>query len=497
MALGHGQARAARLEHHRLLVGPLGHERAPGRRGAHPGVQDAQQPLAARHAAEVGAADLDHRRRAVRGRGHVQVGPQGVRLVRRPGLPARHHPRRLRPGPGQEEQHQPGQPVSAERERGGDAEVAAATAPAGPEQVAVAGRAAAADRAVGRDDLHRLQRVTGQPVGPGQHPGPAAEGEAGHPHRRARAARHGQAMRGEPVVQVDQVQAGADPDRLPLPDLERVHRGHVHHEPGRAGPPRVAVPAGPGRDGQPELADEGQAGTHVAGAGAVRDAGWLLPVEPRVEEFLRGRVDPHPRADQLVRGQRTAERLPVPGPRAGLGRRAPRVTAAEYPGQRDGARRHPGQRQDAAPVRPGLRILARPAAFRGPVALPGTPALPAPLVVAGPKVSPRRGAEARLVMLRPGFAAHGCPQFPRHVHPRRAPAGATRAPDTYTDAKYHALVVSSHGAPAGLRRGKEFDLLNQSGLCLTYSTIERLRGRRRESPGGGRRHRDRVSAQRG
>ena len=430
MALGHGQVRAARLEHHRLLVGPLGDERLPGRRGTDPPVQHAQQPLAARHAAQVGAADLDDRCPAALRRRHVQVGPQGIRLVGSPRLPARHHLGRLGPGPGQEEHHQPGQAVGAERERGGDTEVAAAPAPAGPEQVAVAGRAAVADHAVRRDDLHRLQGVAGQPEGPAQHPDPAAEGEAGHAHRGAGAARHGQAARGEPVVQVDQVQAGADADRLPAAHLERVHRGHVHHEPGRAGcagPARIAVPARPGRDRQPELPDEGQAGAHVAGAGAVRDAGRPLVVEPRVEEFLRCRVDPHPRADQLVRGQRGAERHPVIDPRAGQRGCGRVVAAAQHPRQRDGARHSPGQRQEAAPGQPRIRGEA--------------------FVCGDVDVHECSPASPPALLLPP----------PAGLSP-----GAASGPDTCTDAKYHTLVVYDHIAPAGCRCGKEFDLLKQS-----------------------------------
>ena len=46
-------------------------------------------------------------------------------------------------------------------------------------------------------------------MSPGQHPEPAAQGEAGHAHCGARPARHRQALRGEPVVHVNQLQAGA------------------------------------------------------------------------------------------------------------------------------------------------------------------------------------------------------------------------------------------------------------------------------------------------
>ncbi len=227
------------------------------------------------------------------------------------------------------------------------------------------------------------------------------------------------------------MQAGADPDRLPPPDPERVHRGDVHHEPRRARPARVAVAAGPGRDRQPELADEGQAGAHVTGAGAVGDAGRPLPVEPRVEQLLGHRVDPHPRPDQLVGGQGAAERLPVPDPRARLRRRGRAVTPAEHPGQRDRPRCRPGQREEAAPVRTALPI-------------PGGP----------PQVPPRPGAGACPVVIRPDFAVHGCPQFrllcSRRIPGHGSPVGATRWPGTHIQTPDITLWL---GAVTARRRG--------------------------------------------
>ena len=137
--------------------------------------------------------------------------------------------RRLRPGPGQGEEHRLRGRHRAERERGHHAEVPAAAALAGPEQVSVLVRVGGGGehRAVRRDDLQRLKVVAGQPVGPGGHPDAAAERQAGDADGRAGAARHRAALGREAVVEVDEPGARADRrgragygDRLEVADVD-------------------------------------------------------------------------------------------------------------------------------------------------------------------------------------------------------------------------------------------------------------------------------------
>ena len=242
----------------------------------------------------------------------MQVGPELVRPVRRPGLPARHHPRRLRPRPGQVEGARRRRRRGPERERGDHAEVPAAAALTGPEQVAVLLRAGVdvQHRSVGGDDLHLLQAVAGQTVGPRGHADAAAERQPGDADGRAGPARHRPVLGRQRVVEVDQPGAGAD------------HRGraghghgpevlHVDDQPaGVAGVAAVAVPAGPGGERDLELAHERDARRHVVRALHVGDAGRALPVEPRVEQQAVGVVGGLARPDQGP-GQIAGERGPV------------------------------------------------------------------------------------------------------------------------------------------------------------------------------------------
>ena len=260
-------------------------------------------------AAQVGTAHLDARDRAARGRGKVQVGPERVRGVRRPGLPGGDHPGGLRPRPGQEEQDDLPDRIGAEGERGNHAEVAATPAAAGPEQVRVLAGTTRPDLAVGRDDLQRLHVVAGQAVGAGHHPDAAAQGEAGDADRRAGPARHPAAVRRQPVVEVDQPGPRADGGGAPA-DVHPGHPGHVDDQAAGRGPARVAVPATPGRDRDAELAHEGQAGRYVVRVAAIRDAGRMQRVESRVEQPLGHGVGGLTRTDQGA-GQVVAEGGPV------------------------------------------------------------------------------------------------------------------------------------------------------------------------------------------
>ena len=253
-------------------------------------------------------------------------------------------------------------------------------------RVGIRRAAGGADHPVGGDDPQRLQVVAAQPERAGQYPDAAAEGEAGDAHCGARPARHGQAPRGQPVVEVDQMDAGADGDR-PGADVEVVDRGDVHDQAAvDRGPAAVAVPAGAGRHRQAEFPHEVHARAHVAGGRAVRDAGRPLGVEPRVEQFLGRRVHLAARPDQLVRGQRSPQRRPVGHARGGLWFRSSCITPADgrchqarpqRPGQRDGARGQPGHSQEPAPVRrarPTRVLLAAPLA-----GFPAVPRLPCPV----------------------------------------------------------------------------------------------------------------------
>ena len=306
------------------------------------------------------------------------------------------------------------------------AEVAAAPALAGPEQVAVLGGRAGAGHAIRGDDLDRLEIVAGQAEGAGQHADAAAQGQPGHADGGAGPAGDGQAARGQPLVHVDEVQAGADLDRSPG-HPEGVHRGDVHDEAAvGAGPPGVAVPAGPGGHRQPELPHEGQAGAHVPGGGAVGDAGRVQHVEPGVEEFLGRRVGPLAGADQMVRGQRPAQRLPVGRPRPGLRRRPgeraagllragrPQQAPGQPAGQRDRSRSHPGQGEEPAAWRrplvvavPGRRpgvvtVLQQVAVHRAPSS--------APRIAPGGRRAHRDSLHAGSprYLVRRKATAHGC-----------------------------------------------------------------------------------------
>ena len=220
------------------------------------------------------------------GRGRqVQVRPERVGGVRRPGLPGGDHLGRLRPGPGQEEEHRRRGGHGAEVEIGGDAEVAAAAAAAGPVEVASAAVGAGGQRpAVRRDDVQRLPACRRS----ARRPGRSRRRRRRGPGRRCRrSGRSRRARRGPwPPGRCRSRSAGCPRPRsrscrrpgTPLrfstsmirPVLDRV-----------AG---VAVPAGAGGELDAELADERQAGRHVVRVLHVGDPGRVAPVEPRVEQ---------------------------------------------------------------------------------------------------------------------------------------------------------------------------------------------------------------------
>ncbi len=129
--------------------------------------------------------------------------------------------------------------------------------------------------AVGEDDIERPQIVAGQAIDPGEHADAAAEGQTGDTDCRARPAGDGLAVRCEPAVEVDQVEAGTHRYGVGA-ETHRVHFGDVDDEAvGDAGPAAVAVTARPHADREFEPGDEAQAGGHVGVSLAVGDAGWL------------------------------------------------------------------------------------------------------------------------------------------------------------------------------------------------------------------------------
>ena len=262
------------------------------------------------HRADEAAADADGRRAAEVG-GQVHVGPQRVGLVRRPRLPALHHVPGVRPSPAEAEQDQLAQVVSAERERGGDAEVTAAAASAGPVQAPVAVVATGRGGAVGEHDVERPEIVARQSVDAGQHADAAAESQAGDADGRAGPAGHGPAARCQPAVEVDQVDAGADGDCVG-PEAHRVHFGDVDDQAaGDAGPAAVAMAARPGADRELNLVTKLMQAATSALRLAVGDAGRLQRVELRAEQLLGEVVAGLAGPQELMGGQLPPQRVPV------------------------------------------------------------------------------------------------------------------------------------------------------------------------------------------
>ncbi len=248
-----------------------------------------------------------------------------------------------------------GQVVRAEIERRDDAEVAAATALAGPVKVAVrVAGVAGEDAPVGGHDLYLLDRVGGEPERAGEHPDAAAERQAGDADRGAGAAGYRLPVRVQAVVEVDQVDARAAADAVAAVVAEPADLGYVDDEPVMdAGPAFVAVPARPGPHRQFERAGEVDALGDVGRLFAVRHPGRIDVVEERVIEQLRGAVAALPGPQQLVGRQAAAQRVPVRGRRP-RGRRAepdgPRLRGARRAGKaiRDGGRADDAGREQYA-----------------------------------------------------------------------------------------------------------------------------------------------------
>ena len=112
------------------------------------------------------------------------------------------------PGPlEREEGDRRGNGTHPEVERGHDAEIPAAAAPAGPVQILVLLRPAPVQHAVGRHDVDHGHLVTRQPVGAGKDADAPAQGQPGDAHRRARSSGQQEPLRCQVAVHVDQLGA--------------------------------------------------------------------------------------------------------------------------------------------------------------------------------------------------------------------------------------------------------------------------------------------------
>ena len=217
-------------------------------------------------------------------RRHRQVGDRGAELGRRARHQVAHEPQQVEALVRVEEQ-QPGEHLGPdrmelERERGRDAEVAAAAVQR-PEQVRVLVRAGGDPRPVGGHQLDRDEVVAGEAVLALQPARPAAEREPGDA-----GGRHPPAGGREPVllrgaVELGPRAAGSDARgaRLGI-DLDLVHRPHVDHEAAvvqRHARDRVA--ARPHGDLQIPVAAEAQRRDHVLRpSGTARSAPGRLSI---------------------------------------------------------------------------------------------------------------------------------------------------------------------------------------------------------------------------
>jgi len=145
-----------------------------------------------------------------------------------------------------------------ERQLGGDAEVAASSAAARPEEVGVVERVAGDEASVCGHDLHAEKCVGRCPEQPRRVPDAAAEREPGDADRRARPAGHGAALGGQPLVEVDEPGARADGGRR-AGHGDRLELADVDDQPARSRPARVAVAARPDGERHAEPAGERQA----------------------------------------------------------------------------------------------------------------------------------------------------------------------------------------------------------------------------------------------
>ena len=190
--------------------------------------------------------------------------------------------------------------VAAERERGDDAEVAAAAAQ-GPEQVTVGVLAGGHERAVGQDDVGGEEVVHGEAEAAGQVADAAAEGQAGHAGGGQEPGRGGHAERDGRVVDISPGAAGVNADGVILrADRGASQPGEVDDQ-GVVGHPQAGrvMPAAPHGDLRSVLAGEPHAGDDVGGVAAADDGGRVL-VDHAVVDGARLVVSGVSRLDQFA-----------------------------------------------------------------------------------------------------------------------------------------------------------------------------------------------------
>ena len=181
-----------------------------------------------------------------------------------------------------------------ESERRDDAEVPAASAAAGPVQVLVPTGSAMVRGPVRRHDLHGLQLVAGEPIRPGEHADPSAEGQSGDPHSGTRATGQEKSLCRKLAVDIDQDVPRPDGDeafpRAPCgtADGEVVQIRHVDDEAWTGRIRGVAVPTRTRRHLDVGVPGEGEAALDIAGRPALCDCRRLLRVDAVVQVAGRG-----------------------------------------------------------------------------------------------------------------------------------------------------------------------------------------------------------------
>ena len=231
-----------------------------------------------------------------------------------------------------------------------DSEVAAATAPAGPEEVAVLRRVAGEELSRGGDDLQAFDVVAGQAERTRREADAAAERQARDADCRAGAGRDRYAVRIELRVDVDQLRAGADHGALPAGgDVDLAQAADVDDHAGRRRVAAVAVPTRAGDDMDAVLAGPEQRLLDVAGVRAVDDGVGVDRVEARTLGQARVSVRRATGDDDGA--------VDAPGQRfqPRIGRRSRREPLGPRGRCEDGAGGNAGQSEELAPVhRPRL-----------------------------------------------------------------------------------------------------------------------------------------------
>lgn len=172
-----------------------------------------------------------------------------------------------------------------DRERGADAEIAAASAAQAPEQVRFGSLRHGAHRAVGGDDLGARHRVRADAEAAHVEADAAAQHEARDADRRAAAMGDGAARRAKPRGDVPVEAARSDRDAAARRVIGHLlHRRQVDQEAGRGRVPGERMPAAADGEGHVHLPTPAQRLGHRLGGAAPRDR---LRLDPGVAQVLR------------------------------------------------------------------------------------------------------------------------------------------------------------------------------------------------------------------